>query len=121
MISGEVRDGFPRVRLDLPGPSHPVGVEFIIDTGFDGELALPLSVLRRLDVSTMPGRQLIRLADGSMGASATHEIWLDWNGEARLTSILLLEGHPLVGVQLLTEHLLQCEMTDGGEVVIEPL
>jgi predicted aspartyl protease len=121
MTFGYVRGGFPRVRLSLPGTAGPVGVEFVVDTGFDGELALPLSVLQQLDVSPAPVPQLIRLADGSMGRSPGYEIELHWDDESRLATILVLEGLPLIGVELLAEHLLQCELTDGGEVTIEPL
>ena len=38
MIAGEYRDHFPRVWLTLPGSTGPVDVEFIVDTGFEGEL-----------------------------------------------------------------------------------
>ena len=72
-------------------------------------------------MSSTPTRQLIRLADGALGRATSYEILLEWNNDSRLTTILLLEGHPLIGVQLLAEHLLQCEMTDGGGAAIEPL
>ena len=49
------------------------------------------------------------------------EIMLDWNGETRTTEVLVLEGEPLLGTVLMRENLLQVEMTDGGEVIIEPL
>ena len=45
MIYGQFRSRFPRLTLTLPGLKGPLDVEFILDTGFDGELALlvPLS------------------------------------------------------------------------------
>ena len=45
MILGHVRDYMPRVSLLLPGVNGLVSVEFILDTGFDGELSLPPSLL----------------------------------------------------------------------------
>ncbi len=51
MIQGHVRDDFPYVSLSLPGHNGPVSVEFIMDTGFNGDLALPSAVLARMDAS----------------------------------------------------------------------
>ncbi len=45
MILGHVRDRFPRVSLSMPGRNGPLLVEFIVDTGFDGDLALPQSII----------------------------------------------------------------------------
>lgn len=44
MIQGHVRDRLPRVLLSLPGEDGPFDVEFILDTGFEGELALPRAI-----------------------------------------------------------------------------
>jgi len=46
---------------------------------------------------------------------------MDWDEDPRPTDVLLLEGTPLLGVNLLAGSLLQAEMTDGGEVSIELL
>lgn len=39
----------------------------------------------------------------------------------RWVEILELEGRPLLGTSLLDGHLLQVEVTEGGEVLVEPL
>ena len=64
MIYGHVRDGFPRVTLALPGQRGTMRVEFILDTGFEGELSVPSHVRRELDAS-FRGSNPFRLADGS--------------------------------------------------------
>ena len=46
---------------------------------------------------------------------------LNWFEEGRPTEVLILEGEPLLGTVLMREHLLQVEMTEGGETVIDPL
>jgi len=46
---------------------------------------------------------------------------LEWNEEQRSTEVLILEGDPLLGTVLLREYLIQMEMTEGGQVAIEPL
>src|SRR5690348_11749360 len=100
MIFGHVRDNFPRVTLTLPGRNGRLNVEFIIDTGFEGELALPGSVIVQLDVSE-PFSRRIRLADGSVREQPHFKIVMDWYEEPRLTEIALLEGNPLLGVELM--------------------
>lgn len=49
MILGHVRDGFPRIVLDLTGLRGVMRVEFLLDTGFEGELAVPLALMQQLD------------------------------------------------------------------------
>lgn len=121
MILGHVRDNFPRVTLSLPGAFGPVSVEFIVDTGFDGELALPGALVRDLE-RVYAGDRPIQLADGSERARPAFQISLAWDEEEdRPTEVLVLDGVPLLGVNLLEGSLLQAEMTSGGQVQIEPL
>lgn len=120
MIRGHVRDFLPRVMLDLPGLEGVLPVEFIVDTGFDGDLALPIALVMRLEVAFLEDR-IIRLADGTHLRRPYYEFLLDWNGQERLTEITVLEGQPLLGAILLAEHGVYLEMTDGGEVTVDPL
>lgn len=106
MMLGHVRDRFPHLSLSLPGRDGPVRVEFLVDTGFDGDLALPMSVISRLEVSASDAHD-VRLADGSQQIRAYYETVLDFQ--------------PLLGVGLLEGNLLQAEMETGGEVSVEPL
>lgn len=120
MIQGHVRDDFPYVMLSLPGREGPMPVEFIVDTGFNGELALPSNILRQLEASFC-FEEDVQMADGSRRKRPYYELFLEWNEAARLTEVMVLEGEPLLGNALLSGNLLQSEMTDGGEVLIEPL
>ena len=121
MNIGQIKSRFPKARLTLPGRSGPFVVEFIVDTGFDGELALPPSLIARLDAE-IAGRQTLSLADGTTLFSPYYRAAIkDWEGAERLTEVLLLDGQPLLGVNLLHGYLLQMEMTEGGEVDIEML
>ncbi len=50
ILQGHFRDGFPRITMALPAHNGlPVLVDFVVDTGFDGELALPASLIHRID------------------------------------------------------------------------
>jgi clan AA aspartic protease len=120
MMLGVVRDNFPRVTLDLPGPQGFLRVEFVLDTGFEGELSVPLALMQRLDVSLTTHRAL-RLADGTLRHIPHYEISFDWLEEERLTEIIALEGRPLLGSMLLEGCSVLIEMQDGGEVEIERL
>ena len=120
MTVGHVRDNFPRVSLTLPGRSKPILVEFLIDTGFEGELSLPQLVADQVEAEFFANRP-VRLGDGSLRQRPAYKFVLEWDEEARLTEILILENTPLLGVELLAGSLLQLEMQDGGEVQIEPL
>ncbi len=77
MMLGHVRDHFPRISLALPGRSGPLLVEFIVDTGFDGDLTLPQSVINRLE-ATVSDAHDVRLADGSQQERAYYEVSLEW-------------------------------------------
>jgi len=60
---GEWRDRFPRVTLALPGLGGPHDAEFVVDTGFDGETALPEALINQLDVTILESR-FVQLAGG---------------------------------------------------------
>ena len=120
MILGHVRDRFPRLTLTLPGHNGPVNVEFIVDTGFEGELALPGHLLTHMAVSDASSRPVL-LADGTRRERPFYKVMFEWQDEARMAEVVALEGNPLLGVELLEGSLLQAEMADGGEVSVEPL
>lgn len=117
---GIFRDEHPRLTLFLPASQGEIEVEFIVDTGFAGDLALPSNMARQLN-GLAAGPQERRLATGQLFYCDSYEIALDWNSESRTTEVLVLEGEPLLGTVLMRENLLQVEMTDGGEALIEPL
>lgn len=118
MIFGHVRDNFPYIILTLPGVSGPITVEFILDTGFDGELTVPQRILRELEV-TRRSSSPVWLAGGIQRNAPQYEMVFEWNEEERVTEVLELEGHPLLGNLLLKDGQLHIDMTDGGEVLVE--
>ncbi len=120
MILGQVRRRFPRVMLTLPGQAGPLEVEFVVDTAFNGDLAVPSEIARRLDAQPL-GRRGLSLADGSLFVSRAVEIGLDWQGETRLTEVLILDGSPLLGAVLMEGFHLGADMEAGGDVSLEPL
>ncbi len=120
MIFGHVRDRFPRITLTLPGLNGPMSIEFIVDTGFDGDLAVPGALAAQMEAAESEFRY-ISAAGGSARLSQALEVVLDWDNEERITEVIVLENAPLLGVGLMEGCLLQAEMQTGGEVVLEPL
>lgn len=119
MIFGRVRGYMPRVSLILPGMRGPFSVEFIVDTGFEGDLSLPGSLLAQLDAGYATERSL-QMVDGSIIKRRAYSIDLDRGDGVRLTEVTLLENAPLLGAVLMDESHLDADMRTGGEVVIEP-
>jgi predicted aspartyl protease len=84
MILGVFRDHFARVTLSLPGSAEPFTVEFILDTGFDGDLALPSNILRQLDARPL----FYRYAHWGMAhcwsVPSINSIWIGMKNRGRL-------------------------------------
>jgi clan AA aspartic protease len=120
MIFGVVRGYSPRLPLMLPGKDGPFEVEFVADTGFEGELALSQSLAERLDAHTFQHRTVL-MADGTRRECMLCYIAVEWNEESRLTEVLVLEGNPLLGMYFMEGHHLHVEAIEGGEVCLEPL
>ena len=102
MISGVVTgDRQAVIHLTVRGPTgQDQEIEAIIDTGFDGCLSLPSSVIVSLDLSWRErGRAL--LADGSESVFDIHEGTVLCDGQARRIPVHEAETIPLVGMSLL--------------------
>lgn len=121
MTHGSFRDGFPRLILHLPQSNgRERSIEFILDSGFEGDLALPSSLLVGLE-AVYVGEHPFALADLTYRTRPIYQIILDWHDEERVTEVISIKGNPLLGIGLLRDNLVQIEITEGGEVSVEPL
>ena len=122
MIEGRFRDGLPRITLDLPTKNGGEQiVTFIVDTGFNGDLTLPESLARALP-EAIRGEQSVTFAGGFGRRCFCYEIELaDAEGEPRMVEVLIMDGNPLMGNNYLRNQLLTVELTEGGDVLAEPL
>ena len=118
MIYGHVRDNFPRITLNLPGIEGSLKVECILDTGFDGDVALPPALTSKLAIVSSDSR-LVRFADGSVRNRPYFEIELEWRGETTLAEVITIEGNSLLGTGLMAAGSIHIEMVEGGEVSVE--
>lgn len=95
-------------------------MEFIVDTAYEGDIELPLAIIRRIGARYV-GKRPVLLADRTPKVSEWYVATIEWHGEVREVEVDVLEGHPLLGNYLLDGNLLQVENTPGGDVLIEPL
>lgn len=120
MIQGSFRDDAPRAVLTIVGEEDRTEVEFVIDTGFTGMLALPSHIIATVG-ATPEALRIIQLADGSERRAPFCMVQVEWYDGLLGVLATIIEDEPLIGIGLLREHHLHVEVTEGGEVVVEPL
>ncbi len=122
MFTGVVtRDREAIIRLVVRGPAgNEEEVEAVIDTGFDGALCLPPSLIAKLQLAwRRRGRAL--LADGSASVFDIHEGHVLWDGRPLRIAIDAADMVPLIGMSLLDGFELIVQVRSGGRVSIEAL
>lgn len=120
MITGVVTaDRQVVIPLTVRGPTgQEQEIEAIIDTGFDGWLSLPSSLIALLGLAwRQRGRAL--LADGSEGVFDIYEGIVVWDGQARRIPVHETETTPLVGMSLLEGYELTVDVRPSGNVIIK--
>ena len=104
--------------LDTAGQFQPF--EFVLDTGFDGDLSLPAQTIQTL-VAVLLSPSIIELADGSRTMVPTWRATALWDGERRSVTLTESEGEALLGMSLLWGNHIALEAKDFGDLVIERL
>lgn len=121
MISGSVTDRQATVKLTLLLPNGSrIPIEFVIDTGFTGELCLPLEAVSLMGL-TFRHDTPANLADNSEVLLAVHEATIIWDGAEREVLVIATGRRPLLGTALLDEGELVIQFTEGGLVTIDEL
>lgn len=119
MMSGIVKNGYPTVNVIFRLPNQPdFTIEFVIDTGFKGDLSLPTQAVTLLGLPFLLDVN-VNLADNSNSVLALHQAVILWNGEEREVTVLASGRRPLLGRDLLTNCELVIQFTEGGLVRIE--
>jgi clan AA aspartic protease len=92
----------------------------VIDTGFDGSLSLPPSLIASLQLPwRRRGKAL--LADGSESVFDIHEGVVLWDGLPVRVAIDAADMVPLIGMSLLDGFELTVQVRSNGRVTIEAL
>jgi clan AA aspartic protease len=104
------------VRSLIDSEEHPV--EAWIDTGFNGDLVIPLQQIGDLDLEQSGSVKAV-LADGSEVALQTYTCFVDWFGNSRRLEVIANDGEcALLGVGLLLGRDLLISYR-SGEITID--
>jgi clan AA aspartic protease len=107
------------VVFQLPGKPE-LALEFVIDTGFTGELTLPVAAVTALNLPYSHSNE-IRIADDSLAKVAIHIASIVWNGARRPVRVLATGRRPLLGTALLDDHELRIRFRENDLVTVDEL
>jgi clan AA aspartic protease len=109
------------ISLTVRGPNgQEQKIEAVIDTGFDGSLTLPPTLIIALGLPwRRRGRAL--LADGNESVFDIYEATVMWDGTARRVSVDEVDVIPLIGMALLYGYELTMQIVEDGRVLLKPL
>jgi clan AA aspartic protease len=122
MITGVVNaDSEAIIELLVLGPAgQRQTVEVVVDSGFNGWLSLPPSIIASLGLAWRQRGRAV-LADGNESLFDIYDGKVEWIGRIRRIPIDEADAAPLAGMTLLDNHELKIEVRVGGKVTITPL
>ena len=94
-------------------------VQCLLDTGFDGDLALPSATIRSLGLEYV-GPSETTLLDSHSLPLPTYDGIVKWHGQTIRASVLETHRDAVIGMGLLENSTLTVQVWDGGAVLIEP-
>ena len=95
-------------------------IETLLDTGFNGELTLPSGVIRQLGLERDVPID-VTLATGIRRRVNSCKGQVLWHEKLRSIQVLVSEGNPLLGMELLEDSQLTVQVRPGGDVLIEEM
>jgi clan AA aspartic protease len=122
MLTGHVTsDKEAVIPIEVLGAEgRMVKIEAGIDTGYNGFLTLPRTVIEDLDL-TFVGPARAALGDGNEVRMDLFLAAIQWEDGPRDVLVLEAEGGILVGMALLGGNRVVMDVEEGGVVSIEPL
>ena len=95
-------------------------IDAVIDTGFNGFLTLPSSIITALDLS-WNASDIVTLGDGSETFFDLYSVTVLWDEQYREIDVAESETDPLIGMSLLYKYGLRIDAVEGGIVRVEAL
>lgn len=121
MIKGRVVGQQARIGVVFLLPGQPnIEIEFVIDTGFEGALTLPLDAVAALGFPFYQ-EMFANLADDTSMRVDVYRARILWNGKERAVALLATGKRPLLGTTLLSDHELNIPFADGRTVTVASL
>jgi clan AA aspartic protease len=94
-------------------------IEFVIDTGFAGQLSLPSTVVATFGFPFV-SQIMTKLSDGTVITVPAHSAVVLWDGAVRIVRVLASAGGvPLLGMEMLRDFDLRARCRPGGHIEIE--
>ncbi|MBD2604229.1 clan AA aspartic protease [Scytonema hofmannii FACHB-248] len=121
MIHGTVVGLQARIGVILRLPGHSdAELECVVDTGFEGYLTLPPSVIAELGLPYLSEINA-NLADNTDIVANAYLATIVWRGVERNIAVLAMGRRPLVGTALLEDYHLSIDFCEGGSVLIDDI
>jgi clan AA aspartic protease len=109
----------PRTTVRVAGLRGSAEVDAIIDTGFDGNLCLPILTAVQIGLE-LRDHTIVELADGSQKRELVFGGQVEFQGESRAVSILLTESSDaLIGTELLSKCRLTVDFVTGRILIVQ--
>ena len=112
--------GFPWVDLRVRSKIDERTIRFLVDTGFDGELAIPQSFISWF--GTPEGSCTAVFASGERQQRGLVGGQVFFGNESRTAVAMYIDGdNPLIGLELLGGFRITIDVEEDGEVSIEAI
>lgn len=111
----------PWVAVNVEASNGTQEIKVVVDTGFDGELAIPRSLTPLFGTSR--NTREADYANGQRGSSMTVKCRVEWiNGYQDVIAMYVDGVNALIGMELLEDCLVTLEIEgNGGQITIEAL
>ena len=108
------------VRVGVQDAAHDLHYfQCVLDSGYNGDIALPSTVIRRLGLIPMGSRNSA-LANGDVVQLPIYRGIASWHGQLTVVEVLETRRESVIGMALLENSTVTIQAWDGGEVLIEP-
>ncbi|MDO8743343.1 MAG: hypothetical protein Q7J30_02205 [Candidatus Azambacteria bacterium] len=116
----DTNDGQPKVTFKVQGEKTSGDVTALFDTGFSGELALPLQYLLELGAKLV-GAEQMRYADGRTNVELLFEVKVFLEKEEKTVNahLIMFAKEPIAGVRLFNQFTALINFSDKIFDIVE--
>ncbi len=122
MINGRVTEDL-KAKINIAisaGGGVWNSLDAVIDTGFNGQLALPEETVQALDLALDRFRRVTPAVGGTRVVASGH-VQLRWEDVSIRARVIQAGTEPLIGMALLWNHRITIDAVADGAVNITPL